>query len=145
MSRNAWRWTLIIVTLLNAASCALGWVYLVLAGAPGMPIDEMLRPGTFDSFVIPGWILLVIVGGTHLVAAIMLLRRRPSAPFWSAVAGFGMVIWIYVEVVLMTGVHPFHHLWGALGAFEIGATLALLGIFDRRAAEAVARSDRGVS
>ena len=131
------RWLLIVLNLLNAASCALGWFYLVVAGAPGMSVAESLRPGTFDSFVVPGWILLVVVGGMHLVAAIMLLRRRPSAAFWSAASGTTMVIWIYVEVVLMTGTHLFHHIWGALGLLELGGTLILLGLLDRRAAEAV--------
>lgn len=98
---------------------------------------EFMRPGTFDSFVIPGWILLIVVGGTHLVAAIMLVLRRGSAAFWSAVAGFAMVIWIYVEVVIFFESGWAHHFWGATGLAEIGGTLALLGIFDRRAAAAV--------
>lgn len=132
-----WRWILIGLNLLNAVSCVLGWYYLAIAGAPGMTVAESLRPGTFDSFVIPGWILLVVVGGSHLVAAIALWRRWRSAAFLSALSGTVMVLWIYIEVVLMTGTHLFHHLWGALGLLELGGTLILLGLFDRRAAEAV--------
>ena len=48
-----------------------------------------------------------------------------------------MVLWIYIEVVLMTGTHLFHHIWGAFGLVEFGGTLIVLGLFDRRAAEAV--------
>lgn len=127
-----WRRLLIVLSFLNVLGCVGGWVYLVLAGAPGMPVAEMMRPGTFDSFVIPGWILLVVVGGTQLLAGIVLLRRRASAPFWSAVAGFAMLIWIYVEVVLMTGTAPLHHIYFAVGLVQVGCTLALLGVFDAR-------------
>lgn len=132
-----WRLILIILNLFNVVCCIIGWVWLIPMEAVGLDAD-LMRPGTFDSFVIPGWILLVVVGGLHLLAAIMLLRRRPSAAFWSAVAGFAMVIWIYVEVVLLFDSEWAHHFWGATGLAEIGCTLAMLGIFDRRAAAAVA-------
>lgn len=124
-----WRIILIILNLFNVLSCVGGFTYIVLAGAPEMPVAEMMRPGTFENLTIPGWILLVIVGGTHLIAAIALLRRTPRAALWSAISGFTMVIWIYVEVVLMTGTNWMHHLWGVLGLAEIGCTLALLGVF----------------
>ncbi|QUY63252.1 hypothetical protein [Gulosibacter molinativorax] len=137
-----WRWTLIGISIFNVVSCILGFYYLVIAGAPGMPFDEVMRPSIFTSFVIPGWILLVVVGGTQLAALITLWKRRASAAFWSGVAGFGMVIWIYVEVVLMTGTGILHHIYLAAGLAQLGFTLALLGIFDRRAAAAVERPDR---
>ena len=50
----------------------------------------MLENAPFDSFLWPGLILVVVVGGTQTTAALTLLRRTRSALFWSAIAGLGM-------------------------------------------------------
>ena len=44
-----------------------------------MPVDDWVKRGPFSSSVIPGFILLVGVGGSCFAAAAALLRRHPMA------------------------------------------------------------------
>lgn len=52
----------------------------------------------FDSYVIPGLILGLVVGGTRLAAAVGIMARWSSALVLATVAGFGMIIWTFVEL-----------------------------------------------
>ncbi|WP_258934239.1 hypothetical protein [Nesterenkonia pannonica] len=100
--RLAWRIT-VGVTLFNAVTAVAGCCDRPHRGL-GMPAS-MLSNSSFDSFLWPGIILVVIVGGTQLVAAVLTIARQSSAPLWVAVAGCSMVIWIFVETVLIEGSH----------------------------------------
>ncbi|TLP94463.1 hypothetical protein FEF26_11725 [Nesterenkonia salmonea] len=78
------------VTVFNAVTAVSGGVAIILTGGLGMSAS-MLYNSPFDSFLWPGIILIAIVGGTQLVAAVLILARRSSALLWVAVAGFSMV------------------------------------------------------
>jgi hypothetical protein len=52
--------------------------------------ESLLADSRFSTFLLPGLILAIVVGGTQTVASVHLLPRRPSALPWSAVAGFGI-------------------------------------------------------
>lgn len=60
--------------------------------------------------------------------AITLLARRRSALLWGAVAGFGMVIWIFVEMAIIETYSWLHSLYFGLGSLELILVLPLLGI-----------------
>ncbi|MDO5735229.1 MAG: hypothetical protein Q4P15_02010 [Propionibacteriaceae bacterium] len=51
---------------------------------------SMLADTPFTTFTIPGLILLVVVGGTQLASAMLLVKERESALLRSAVVGFGI-------------------------------------------------------
>jgi hypothetical protein len=53
---------------------------------------SLLTSSPFSTFLVPGLILALVVGGTQTVAMVRLLQHRPSALLCSAVAGFGMVV-----------------------------------------------------
>jgi len=127
-----WRIPLLIVQVLVALSAAVSGVALALgerAGSLGIiPPLEWLEGTPFDSYLLPGLVLIVVVGGTHALAFILLLRRTGWALAASAVAGFGMVIWVFVQMVLI----PYSFLqavyFGA-GLLEIVLVLLLLDLF----------------
>jgi hypothetical protein len=120
------RWALVIVTVFNALSALAGGI-AILTGWLAMP-DSMLASGPFDSFVWPGVILLVVVGGTQTLASVLLLRRRESALVWSAVSGFGMTIWIFVETGIIAGISWLQVLYFATGTVQLVLVIALLGV-----------------
>jgi len=120
------RWALIIVTLFNALSALVGGV-AILAGWLSMPLT-MLENGPFDSFFWPGVILLVVVGGTQTIAAVLLLRRRGPSLFWSATAGFGMIIWIFVETGIIAGISWLQVVYFSTGTAQLVLVLGLLGV-----------------
>ena len=120
-------WSLVVVTVFNALSALAGGVAVAAADGFGMPYS-MLTNGPFTSFLWPGIILLVVVGGTQVIAAALLLARRESALLWSAVAGFGMLIWILVETGIIAGLSWLQALYFATGALQLILVLALLGV-----------------
>lgn len=145
-----WRITLLVLTALSVLSAIAGFLYLGPGGAVGWSSD-FLAGSPFDSYLWPGVILLVVVGGTQLLAFVLLAMRRSSAPFFAAVAGFAMVIWIIAEQLLfrvpdVSGewilLPVLQIVYSAIGLAELGCVLGLLGIFDRDHTTAVMRTRR---
>ncbi|MRH28675.1 hypothetical protein GH740_05010 [Microbacterium sp. SYP-A9085] len=120
-------WGLIAVSVFQAASAIAGGVALLVTGGLGMPAS-MLASAPFRSFVAPALILLVVVGGTQVVAAALVLSRRESGLVWSAVAGFAMVIWIFAETALIAGSSWLQWLFFFTGTVQLANVLALTGV-----------------
>lgn len=80
-----------------------GWA-IVYTDAMNFPPD-ILETTPFDSFVIPGLILAFIVGGTQFIASVLLWIRNRYMYEATAVAGFGLLIWMTTEIFMI----PSHH------------------------------------
>ena len=132
-------WTsLAVVLIFSAVSAVGGAVAIWFTEGLGMPVS-LLDGSLFPSFAGPALILGVIIGGTHTLAAILLLRHRVSSLLWSAVAGFSMVIWIMVETVIIRGFSWLQGLYFIAGIAELALVFALLGIVSWLSARNVAR------
>ena len=92
-----------------------------------MPAD-FLATSLFASFTVPGLILLVVVGGSQTLAGMLLVMRRESALLWSAIAGFGILIWIFVETGLIRGWSWLQVLYFVTGTAQLALVFAMLGI-----------------
>jgi len=94
------------------------------------PPAAYLEGSPFSSYLVPGVILAVVVGGGHVFAFAELERRRPWALLAAAAAGFALLVWIFVQMALI----PFSVLqavyFGA-GLLEIGLVLLLLDVHHR--------------
>ena len=71
-----------------------------LSGAPGVPV-EWLEGSPFSDYTIPSWILLVVVGGSLVTAAIAVLAGRSSGRRSAFAAGSIVMIWIVVQVAII--------------------------------------------
>ena len=114
----------------------------------GMPVS-ILASSPFSDFTLPGLILFVLFGFGSLVAVYGLIAQprwawtepltRPLHMHWSLVAaaiiGFGQMIWIVVEVVMIRGV-----LWLHPTFFLIGLAILLLAFMDKRMVDKVGLS-----
>lgn len=90
---------LIALELFVALNAAAGSVYL-FGGAPDWP-RKWLDSTPFDSWLIPGLILLVAVGGS-MVAAVWTMWRRPEkGASASLLAGLVLLVWIIVETAML--------------------------------------------
>jgi uncharacterized membrane protein (DUF373 family) len=121
------RATLVFLLAFGALSAIGGAVALLLTNGLGMPL-AMLNGSPFSSFVIPALFLLVIVGGTQSLGLTLLLRRDASALLWSAVAGFGMTIWIMVETVAIQGFSVLQAVYFTLGILQLALVIGALWI-----------------
>jgi hypothetical protein len=83
---------------LLAAVCG---VLLIATDGLGMSRDE-LRDSPFGSFILPGLILSIVVGGSHIAAAIALLKRHRHSALLALGAGLVMLGWIIVESLMVT-------------------------------------------
>lgn len=125
--RNTAFWSLVALAGVQAASAISGGVGLMATAGLGMP-SSFLATGPFSNFIGPGVILLVVVGGTQVIAMGLLLARREAGLFWSAVAGFGMILWIYVETGMIRGTSWLQVLYLATGIAQLILVMALLGV-----------------
>jgi hypothetical protein len=92
---------LIALSLFNAVSAVGGGIALVTGTLP-VP-TSLLELTPFDTYVVPGLFLAIVIGGSSLAAAISLLARTPRAEFISAAAGLVMVGWILGETIIVQG------------------------------------------
>ena len=75
-----------------------GWYGI--SGAPGVPV-AWLAGSPFRSYVLPGLLLMVIVGGTLAWAAIAVFARWRVARLSALVAGIVVLLWIAVQVLII--------------------------------------------
>jgi hypothetical protein len=93
---------LLVLTAVQAVGAIGGGIGLVQDPVDniGMPLS-VLEGSPFKDFLIPGIILLVVVGLFALFVWAGLLRRWKPAWWLSLASGGGLVIWIIAEVVLL--------------------------------------------
>jgi hypothetical protein len=101
----------------------------VLAAAPNGTILKMplsLLQGTpFRTFRIPGLLLCIVVGGSHVIAGWLALRQRRSASSFGMLAGGILTGWMTTQLVLIGYRHPIQTVYLVCGIaiFVIAATL----------------------
>src|SRR5919199_6683907 len=104
-----------------AASAAAGAIGLIGGGLP-FP-TEWLDGTPFSNYVGPGVILGVVVGGSALLASILVLRAHRLAGPAAFVAGMIQIGWIVGEVLLV-GTYGMVMLWLQVIYGVAGALLA---------------------
>ena len=118
---------LVVVSIFHALSAVGGGIGMVVADGLSMP-KSLLAASPFSTFLVPGLILAVVVGGTQTMASVRLLQRRSSALLWSAVAGFGMVIWIVSEIGFLQVLSWSQLIYVVSGLLQLLLVIALLGV-----------------
>ncbi|GAA2753958.1 hypothetical protein [Amnibacterium kyonggiense] len=96
-----------------------------------VPPTRYLAGSPFDSYLVPGLVLAVVVGGSHALAAVLAARRSRWALVAATVAAFGLLVWIFVQTALI----PFSVLqavYEAAAIAELGLVLLALGLLTVR-------------
>lgn len=89
-----------------ALSAAIGGFDLAFNNNQWMKLPQEFIADSFGSFVIPGLILFFVVGGTNLFAGIAVVKGYKNAVDLSAISGFGLMIWFFVELYVFRDTHP---------------------------------------
>jgi len=123
---NTVRIALFAVAAFTAVT-AVGGGLALMTGLEGdrFPL-ELLQRTPFSSYVIPGLILTVAVGGSATVAAAALLRNPGIGALASMVAGMVLMGWIIGEVLILN--QPAARSWAEAVYFAVGLTMAGLGL-----------------
>ena len=93
------RITLGVILALLALN-ALGGGYYGMAGAENVPL-EWLEGSPFKTYFIPSLILFIIIGGSSIIAALMVFNNHPYAPKATFVCATLVLIWITSQVVII--------------------------------------------
>jgi hypothetical protein len=134
------RFGLLVTTIVIGLSALAGGAALVLGSVdPSLatvlsPPREYLEGSPFGSYLVPGIILGLVLGGVHLLAFALIVRRNRWWVLAGAVGAFDTLIWIFVQMVII----PFSFLQAAyfvLGAAEAGLVMLALGILTPRVPE----------
>jgi hypothetical protein len=72
--------------------------FCLLTGIAAPPVDE-LKGSIFTDYTIPGLALMIIVGGSALLASILLIRKYKYAVFYSAIVGLIIMVFEFVEIL----------------------------------------------
>lgn len=89
--------TLIILNIFLAFTAIPGG-FCLLTGIAAPPLDE-LKGSIFTDYTIPGLALMIIVGGSALLASVLLVRKYKYAVFYSAIVGLIIMVFEFVEVL----------------------------------------------
>jgi hypothetical protein len=106
--------------LFNGFTAAGGGLALMTDWIPEQA--SWVRETDFPSNYFPGVILMAVVGGSSLIAAIAMVKRSDGWQLTSIVAGSVMVIWIIGEVASIRGFHFLQVIYLVTGALVVRCT-----------------------
>jgi hypothetical protein len=115
-----------LTALAGGAALIVGSLEASLATVLSPPVGY-LEGSPFDSYLIPGVILGVVLGGVHLAAFVLVWRRHDRWVLAAAIAAFDVLIWIFVQMAFI----PFSFLqafYFAFGLAEAGLVMLALGV-----------------
>lgn len=130
------RTTDLVVSAVVALTATGGGVALIVGALAATtsgsikPPDSYLTGSPFTGYLVPGLLLLLVVGGIHALAFVLGLRRSPWARLATAVAAFGLLIWIFVQMVWIP-FSPLQAAYEAAAIVELALLLVQLGLLDQ--------------
>ena len=118
------QWVLILLSGFVAAT-AIGGGIAMTTGLDSLP-QEWLTGTPFDSFVLPGLLLAVLVGGSAAIATYGMFMNPQAGALLTVVAGGLLMAWIVIEVLLLNQPSwtPTEGIY-----FVIGAAMVGFGVF----------------
>ncbi len=109
-----------IIEILVGLGAVAGGAVLILApsGSTMQLPPDMLKGTLFGDFLVPGIILFLVNGVGQLAGGILSLRKSRFAGYAGAVLGFGLIIWIFVQVSMIGGGHILQYSYFTVGVIE---------------------------
>lgn len=96
-----------------------GIVLIISPDGSIMQLPAGLLEGTpFPDFLIPGLILFIINGLGHLIAGILCFMKSKYAGWSGIFFGFGLMIWVFIQVNMIGGGDPLQYTYFFLGLIE---------------------------
>lgn len=122
------RWLLATLCLIVGVTAVLGGLALVLrpdGSLLQMPLSY-LDHAFFADFLVPGILLLVVVGFGHVFAGALVLRRSEHADLAALIAGGVLTLWIVAEMLLLGTMNGLQIAMLAIATATIGEALRRL-------------------
>lgn len=114
-----------IVLLFIGLISVISGIYMIPTNGMGMPLS-WLEGTVFDSYLIPGLILAIVIGGISFSAGILLLLKKIGAIELTISSGFALLIWIFTELYLLKNSHWLHTAMFVIGIVILVASMFLI-------------------
>ena len=120
--RRPWQaWALVAVELFVAYQAGYGGIGLI-TDTWSLPAEWLVRT-PFTTWVGPGWVLILLVGVPHVLAAIPVVAL-PGRPRLGILAGFlagiSLLVWIAVQLAVLQVYFFLQPVIAVIGLIEIG-------------------------
>jgi hypothetical protein len=98
------RFFLFVLIAFVALTATVSGLVIITNPADGgaIPLQkEMLANTPFKNFLIPGIILMVLVGGVNMIALALNIKRHSGRYNWAMAGGVMLTGWIVVQMILL--------------------------------------------
>ena len=115
----------IILLVFTGISACFGGIVLVMDPTGSiiqMPV-ELLKHSPFTNFLIPGLILLIIIGIGSIVTTVFVISKNKYFPKIITASGSALMIWIITQIFMIQSLSYLHFVYGG-----IGLILLILGV-----------------
>ncbi|WP_265458056.1 hypothetical protein [Enterococcus sp. HY326] len=86
---------------------------------------EALKNAPFQTFLIPGLFLLLILSSGNLVNGLLYIKKQTSAVFLAVLLGGILMLWIIIQCLMLWSVTPLHVIFFIVGAIQFSSALYL--------------------
>ena len=108
--------SLTLLVFIGIAASLGGILFIADPSGGSLGLSASLLEGTlFSNYLIPGFLLLWIIGLGNLITAVTVLQTSPWFPFLVAVDGCSITIWILVQMVMIQIVVPHQFVIAVIG------------------------------
>jgi hypothetical protein len=87
----------------------------------GMSVSY-IKDSPFNSYLIPGIVLLIVNGLLNFIAAYFVFKKKPLASLLVIIQGILLSGWIVIQVIMVKDISPLHIIM-----FTIGTILTISG------------------
>jgi hypothetical protein len=127
----------IVLEWFVAISAIAGGYMVASTNGKGLDLAPDTLGGTFPSFLIPGIILALVIGGTQLIAAIAEMTRSSKAYEATATATIALLIWFFAELYILKHTNWLQILYFSIGILTLIFLLLRMKYERARAVDAV--------
>ena len=118
-------WIAVVLELFTAVlAVPVGLMFITDPSGAAMSIEGWLDGTIFGDFLVPGLYLFAVNGIGMLVLALLTVMRRPIAPWLTGALGIGLMIWIAVQLALISDTMILQPLF-----FVVGLILGFVALF----------------
>jgi len=113
--------SLLLLTAMNASVAGVLFIKDPSGHKMGMSVSY-LKDSPFNSYLIPGIVLLIINGLLNFIAAFFVFKKKPFALLLVIIQGILLCGWIVIQVIMVRDISLLHIIM-----FTIGTILTISG------------------
>jgi len=106
----------IALLIITAAIALYGGIMLVYDSTGqklGLSLEDI--KGTFLDYGIPGWILIIAIGGGSIVTTIISIQHKKVYPYFIIANGILLLLWILIQIIIVQETQLFQLVFGLIG------------------------------